>query len=502
MYQGLRAWADKAPDRTALIIDGARPVSFAGLEGMANRFAHLIAAEGLVRGDHMAALLGNGAEAIALSWAAYRSGVYLTPLHTTLTSGEVAYVIRNSTSRLVLADASYTALATEVADLCPDVRFLSLNGSIEALDAAEPLLDALPTTPRSDECPGALMLYSSGTTGAPKGILRHLPPELGETTLFGGDLVKVFGFNAQTRYLSTQPMYHAAALRYAIAVSAAGGMSVVMPAFDAARALELIDAHDITLSQWVPTMFRRLLALPEETRTAFRGTMHSRAIHGAAPITPALKRAMIDWWGPIIEEYYSGSEGIGLSMINSAEWLSHPGSVGTAKKGVIHILDPDDREVPTGETGRVFFSGSEVFEYFNEPDKTAGKTSQQGWQTFGDIGFVDAEGYLYLVDREDDLILSGGVNVYPQEIEAALEDASFISEAGVIGAPDPDFDERPVAFVVPVEGETDIEPRLRAHIATRLGRIKQPRDIYVVDELPHSGAGKLLRRALRALLPS
>ncbi len=500
MRFGLRDWAMRDPERVALIVDGDTPITYAALEARANRLAHLIGALGLGRGDHVAALLGNGADAVALVWGAYRAGVYLTPLPTSLTPVETAYVVVNSEARLVLADARFAKTAAAFPTLCPQARVLSLGGTIEGVDAAGPHLDVLPDHPRPDENPGALMMYSSGTTGAPKGILRPLPASGEGPPPFAGDLLGLFALDQDTRYLSTQPLYHAAALRFVLAISAAGGLSVVMPRFDAARALALIDTHGLTLSQWVPVMFRRLLALSESSRAAFNGSTHARAIHGAAPITPALKRAMIDWWGPIIEEYYSGSEGVGLTAISSTEWLLRPGSVGRAKKGVLHILASDDDELPPGRTGRVFFSGVPPFAYFNEPEKTAGKTSRQGWQTFGDIGHVDDAGYLFLTDRQDDMIISGGVNLYPAEIETALEEAPFIAAAGVIGAPDIEFDERPVAFVVPKPGETDVVARLRAHIETRLGRLKHPRDIHVVDDLPWSENGKLLRRSLRAKL--
>lgn len=503
MRAGLREWAEREPGRSALHVDGSEPLTFSQLEGRANRFAHAMAAAGLARGDHIAVLAGNSPDIVALCWGAYRSGVYLTPLPTTLTASETSYIIANCQARLVVAHGDFAALAEQLPARNPTAAFRSLGAPMENIRDWESELSRHPATPRSDESPGSLMMYSSGTTGAPKGIMRPLPG-LDQSELlppFSRDLVEIFELDADTRYLSTAPLYHAAALRFVLAVTAAGGSAVVMQKFDPARALELIDQHELTLSQWVPTMFRRLLGLPPEKRSAFAGRKHRRAIHGAAPCSIALKHAMIDWWGPILHEYYSGSEGVGLTLIDSHEWLERPGSVGRARKGVLHILGEYDEELALDVSGRVFFSGLPRFEYHGEPEKTATRTSRQGWQSFGDIGHVDAERYLYLSDRLDDMIISGGVNVYPQEIEAAIEEADFVAECGVVGVPDPQFEERPVAFVVPRDREGDILPRLRRHIDERLGRIKRPREIHLVESLPMTPTGKLLRRKLRDLLP-
>lgn len=501
MRPGLRDWAEREPARPALHFDGADRLTYAELESRANRFAHALAGEGLGRGDHMAVLAGNGPDLVALCWAAWRSGVYLTPLPTTLSPPELRYLVENCQARLVVVDDAFAEAGRRLASACPLVA-LRMIGRAQGGDW-EALLARMPDTPRPDESPGSLMMYSSGTTGAPKGIMRplpgadqsHLPPP------FARDLVEIFGLDAGTRYLSTAPLYHAAALRFVLAVTASGGFAVVMGRFDADRALALIDEHGLTHSQWVPTMFKRLLDLPAERRAAFGGQTHRCAIHGAAPCSVALKRAMIDWWGPIPLEYYSGSEGVGLTLIDSGEWVRRPGSVGRARKGVVHVLGEDDSELGPDETGRIFFSGLPQFHYHREPEKTASRTSRQGWQSFGDIGHVDEAGYLYLSDRLDDMIISGGVNVYPQEIEAAIEAADFIVECGVVGVPDPEFEERPVAFVVPRAGETGVLPRLRRHIEAALGRIKRPREIHIVEALPVTPTGKLLRRRLRDLIP-
>jgi fatty-acyl-CoA synthase len=348
------------------------------------------------------------------------------------------------------------------------------------------------------------MMYTSGTTGAPKGVRRPLlPADWRGTPPFAADLIALFGVGGDdVRYLSTAPLYHAAPLRFALAVTAGGGSVHVMERFDAVTALELLQREGITHSQWVPAMFQRMLALPQPLRASFQAPAHRCAIHGAAPCAPELKRAMIDWWGPILLEYYSGSEGVGLTLIDSVDALAHPGSVGRARKGTLHIVDDAGREVPTGTTGLVCFSGVAPFEYHNAPEKTAARTLPQGRQTFGDLGHVDREGFLYLTDRQDDMIISGGVNLYPQEIEAAIRNVPGVWDCAVVGVPDERFGERPVAFIVPVRGQTgtDLEDVVRQHCEHKLGRYKRPDAIYVTAELPRSPTGKLLRRELRKLM--
>ncbi|WP_339948051.1 AMP-binding protein [uncultured Albimonas sp.] len=502
MRYGLRDWAEREPDRPALEFDDQPALSYAALEALANRFANLFRAAGLERGDHVAGVLPNGPHVIAAVWGAYRSGLYYTPVATTFSSREVAYVIANCRAKLVLGEARYAeALTLAAADL-PATRFLTLG----EVDGCEDLADALaaqPDTPRADETPGMLMMYSSGTTGAPKGIWRPLPDPAAFAEgppAFARDLIEIFGFSSDTRYLSPAPLYHAAPLRWSLSITASGGTALIMPRFDAERALDLLETRGVTMSQWVPTMFRRMLALPEERLARFNAPAHKVAWHAAAPCPPDLKRRMIDWWGPIIHEYYAGSESVGLTALDTEEWLAHPGSVGRALKGRIRILGDDWQELPEGEQGRVYFSDSSQFEYFGDPEKTAGRRSPQGWQTLGEIGWVEPGGWLHLADRQDDMIISGGVNIYPQELEQALEEMPQVAECAVCAIPHEDFGERPVAFLVPAPGapapETLIEAA-REFCRGRLGRTKQPWLIKVVEELPRSETGKLLRRVLR-----
>lgn len=505
--QDLRHHATTAPERLAVVC-GSRRLSYGELESLANRLAAVWRAARVARGDHVAMLMGNVPEALAAAWAAWRCGVYLTPVPTTLAAPEAAAMVRDCDARLVLADgatAQAAALAGQVSRLGGDgAQWWSIGGPITGCEPIEPALAGASPEPASDEPPGALMMYTSGTTGAPKGVIRPLlPADWRGTPPFAADLIALFGVGgAYVSYLSTAPLYHAAPLRTALAVTAGGGTVHVMDRFDAGAALELLSRESITHSQWVPAMFQRLLALPQEQRRAFQAPAHRTAIHGAAPCPVAVKRAMIDWWGPILLEYYSGSEGVGLTLIDSHEALAHPGSVGRARKGRLHIVDEAGRDKSPGETGLVCFSGVAPFEYHRAPEKTAARTLPGGLQTFGDLGHVDEDGWLYLTDRLDDMIISGGVNVYPQEIEAVLAAVPEVWDCAVVGVEDASFGERPVAFVVPRRGaqHAALRSAIAEVAAQNLGRVKRPDAIYFVDELPRTPTGKLLRKRLRSML--
>ena len=501
---GLRDWARREPARPALEFETQPNVTYGELEEMANRFAQLYRAEGLAPGDHVCGILPNGPEVIAAIWGAYRCGLYYTPVAHTFAAGELAYVVDNSDSKIVISTAAFGDKLSAIESGCPKVQRRYIYGARPGWDGIEAALAAQPVTPIPDETPGFLMMYSSGTTGAPKGIWRPLPadpePYRKGPPTFAGDLMPLFGFDENTRYLSPAPLYHAAPLRWSLAVTACGGTAIIMDRFDAERALTILETRGVTRSQWVPTMFRRMLALPEERRRAFSAPTHTAAWHAAAPCPMPLKQQMIDWWGPIINEYYAGSESVGLTLINTEEWLAHPGSVGRAVKGVLHIIDDDFNELPPGQVGNVYFDPPSKFAYYNEPEKTAKKTSPQGWQTFGEVGYADADGYLYLTDRQDDMIISGGVNIYPQELEQCIEATEGVSECCVTQIPDEDFGERPVAFIVAEPGAPAPDKLIEAVAAgcrERLGKTKQPFQIRVIPDLPRSEAGKVLRRVLR-----
>jgi fatty-acyl-CoA synthase len=500
----LRTHATAAPHRVAIACGDER-LTYDELESLSNRLASVLRSRGLARGDHIASWMGNGPAALALAWAAWRTGLFLTPMPTTASAAELMYLVENCDAKAVFVDAGVPSIAFAL-ELPEGVQRLALHGGpANWIDLRDELRRAS-SLPHPLEPPGALMMYTSGTTGAPKGVHRPLlPSDWRGTPPFAADLIELFGLGGDdVRYLSTAPLYHAAPLRCALAVTAGGGTVYVMPEFDADAALALIERERITHSQWVPAMFQRLLALPPERRAAHRAPAHRTAIHGAAPCPSAVKRAMIDWWGPILLEYYSGSEGVGLTLITSDEALAHPGSVGRAHKGTLHIVDDTGAEQPADATGLVCFSGVAPFTYYKAPEKTAQRTLAQGWQTFGDIGHVDRDGYLYLTDRLDDMIISGGVNVYPQEIEAALRDVPGVWEIAVVGIDDARFGERPIAFVVPdrnVPGSPeDLRAALQHRAEARLGRLKRPDAIHFIDALPCSATGKLLRRRLRDMI--
>jgi long-chain acyl-CoA synthetase len=501
----LRLNAVRAPQLDAIVYGDER-VSYGELEALANRMAAVFRQIGLARGQHVASLVGNGPEALAIAWAAWRCGLYLTPMSTALAPSEWRYLIGDSDARAVIVDADLEVQANDLPRSVPaGLHWLSLRGGVPGFAALEPLLERALPEPHSEEPPGALMMYTSGTTGAPKGVIRPLlPADWRGTPPFAADLINLFDLAGEgVRYLSTAPLYHAAALRFALAVTAGGGTVYVMQHFDAAEALRLLQEKSITHSQWVPAMFQRLLALAPERRAEFKAPAHRVAIHGAAPCPPQLKKAMIDWWGPVFLEYYSGSEGVGLTLIDSHEALQRPGSVGRARKGVLHIADESGGELAVGETGLVCFSGVAPFAYYKAPEKTAARTLPAGWQTFGDIGHVDAGGYLYLTDRQDDMIISGGVNIYPQEIEAAIRQVPGVWDCAVVGLPDERFGERPAAFIVPAHDSgldgAAITAAVQRHCELHLGRFKRPTTIQLLTSLPRTPVGKLLRRRLREI---
>jgi long-chain acyl-CoA synthetase len=496
-----RHHARRDPDRTAFhIATTGERVSFAQLEARANQGAHRLRQLGLTPGSHVALLIENRREVLEICFAADRTGVYYTAISTHLTEPEVAHIIRDCGARLVLVSDRFAALAARLAASAgPGVRIEVVGTPVAGLNHWCP--DACPEVPIDDEVEGLDMLYSSGTTGRPKGIRWPLSGQKpGGRTMLLDLLTGLFGYDADTRYLCTAPLYHAAPLRHAMVTIRMGGSVHVMGKFDAAEALRLIEAERITHSQWVPTMFVRLLKLPQAERQRFDLSSQRVAVHAAAPCPVGVKRAMIDWWGPILHEYYAGTENNGFTAITTPEWLAHPGSVGRAKLGIIHICDADGQELPAGAEGEVYFENGHPFAYHNDPAKTAESRNARGWTTLGDIGRLDAEGYLYLTDRKSFVIISGGVNIYPQETEDALVDHPAVLDAAVIGVPNEEFGEEVLAVVELVAGAQPSEPlgaELIAHCRQRLSAIKCPRRVVFRQTLPRSPTGKLMKRLLR-----
>ncbi len=487
------------PEGLACIMAGSgETLTYGELDRRSNQIAHLLRQQGVAAGDTIAIVLHNQIDLFPLVWAAQRSGVYFTCLSNRLSGEDLAYILKDCGASITFGSVATKDILAKAADA-------GFTGQIEIVDAGDftDLVAQFPETPIADEMAGADMLYSSGTTGRPKGVK---PPFVGDRPIDAPTPLALvaqskFGINGNTRYLSPAPLYHAGPLRWSMLIQRLGGTVVVMEKFDAEQALHCIEQYQITAAQWVPTHFSRMLQLPQTSRGAYDLSSLSVVLHAAAPCPVPVKQAMLDWWGPIIHEYYGGTENNGLTMIGPEEWLTHPGSVGKAYVGTVHICDSDGIELPPGETGDVYFSGGQAFEYHNDPEKTRGAYNQHGWSTLGDIGHLDSEGYLYLTDRRNFTIISGGVNIYPQEIENALSAHPAIADVAVIGAPDDDFGERVVAVVELVADET-ASPELAVDIQdfarVRLGGLKTPKQVDFTKELPREPTGKLFKKQLVA----
>ncbi|MEM1313808.1 MAG: acyl-CoA synthetase, partial [Pseudomonadota bacterium] len=479
--------------------DTGEAVTFAQLEARANQGAHLLRALGVGIGDHIAVLMENRREFLEVCFAADRAGVYYTCISTHLTAPEVAYIAADCGAKLLISSARFSEVLAALPEDLPRYAVGAPPRGCESWDAAAA---AQPETPIADERQGLDMLYSSGTTGRPKGIKWPLPeqPPGGRNMLI--DLLSsLFGYAADSRYLCPAPLYHAAPLRHTMVTIKMGGSAVVMPKFDAAESLRLIEQHRITHSQWVPTMFVRMLKLPDEDRLAHDVSSQVMAVHAAAPCPIDVKRRMIDWWGPILHEYYAGTENNGFCALDTEEWLAHPGSVGKSRLGIPHICGEDGEELPLGEAGEIWFEDGHAFEYHNDPEKTAKARNASGWTTLGDIGRLDADGYLYLTDRKSFVIISGGVNIYPQEAENALLAHPAVLDAAVFGIPNEDFGEEVKAVVQLMPGHAgspQLEADLIAHCRASLAAVKCPRSIDFRAQLPREANGKLFKKKLIA----
>ncbi|MGW0930476.1 acyl-CoA synthetase [Streptomyces sp. NPDC002644] len=498
----------KDPHRPAVVMAGSgERLTYGELDERSIRLAAVLRSAGLRRGDVVALLSDNSPHSYEVYWAAVRSGMYITAVNSHLTAPEVAYVVRDSGAAALVASHGVAPLAEEIAGEVPDVRVrLAYGGPVAGYGDYETALAAASPEPPADQPRGADLLYSSGTTGRPKGIKPELPDRQVDEP--GDVLVEVlqafYGFGPDSVYLSTAPVYHAAPLRYGASVHALGGTVVMMERFDAEGALRAVERHRVTHSQWVPTMFIRMLRLPERTRAAYDLSSQRVAVHAAAPCPPDVKRAMIDWWGPVLHEYYSSTEGVGMTFITSQEWLRKPGSVGRAVLGEPRVCDDEGRLLPAGETGTIYFARDEnTFAYLGDPEKTraAYHPEHPTWATTGDIGHVDEDGYLFLTDRKAFMIISGGVNIYPQEVEDALALHPAVLDVAVIGVPDAEMGEAVKAVVQPAPGHLpgpELERRLIDHVRARIAHYKAPRSVDFVDELPRTPTGKLVKGRLKA----
>ncbi|BCW90073.1 Long-chain-fatty-acid--CoA ligase FadD13 [Alphaproteobacteria bacterium SO-S41] len=495
-------FAQSTPDKIAFVMAGSgEQMTYAELNARSNQGAQLFRALGLKTGDAIAVFMENNVHYLPLCWAAQRSGLYFTCISSRLTAGEVEYIVKDSGARALITSAYLAKTAAEVAPLIPGVKLYMANGATAPFESIEAALDAQPTTPIADQMSGADLLYSSGTTGRPKGVKSALS---GLEITDPGTLMTVtrglFGFSEDMIYLSPAPLYHAAPLRYCMSVGRFGGSVVVMEHFDPEQYLALIEKYKVTHSQLVPTMFVRMLKMPAEARTKYDLSSLKVAIHAAAPCPVDVKHKMIDWWGPIIHEYYAGTEGNGFVYTNSADWLAHPGTVGRAVLGIPHIVGEDGNEVAVGEEGVIYFEGGPEFQYHNAPEKTAESKNAKGWSTLGDVGKLDADGFLYLTDRKAFMIISGGVNIYPQETENVLIGHAKVQDVAVVGIPNEDFGEEVKAVVQPIDwadANDDFAAELMAYARQHLSAIKCPRSIDFMAELPRHPTGKLYKRLIR-----
>jgi acyl-CoA synthetase (AMP-forming)/AMP-acid ligase II len=488
--------AAATPDKIAYMMAGSgATLTYRELDERSNQGAQLFRALGLAVGDCVAILLENSLAFMEICWAAQRAGLYYTAISRFLKAEEIAYIIADSGARVLVASATMLA-GLEGAALPAGVRVFSTDAWAEATAGQ-------PKTPIADEIAGADMLYSSGTTGRPKGVRQKLKMEPITTLhpLLKLLAVDMIGMGAESVYLSPAPLYHAAPLRFTMMAAAVGGTAVIMEKFDAAIFLALVAQHRVTHSQLVPTMFVRLLKLPDEIRNGSDISSLRGAVHAAAPCPADVKAAMIEWWGPILIEYYAGTEANGVTIINSTEWLAHRGSVGRALVGKVKIVDDETGELmPANKIGSVYFADGPQFEYHNNPAQTAKAYNAQGWSTLGDVGFLDDDGYLHLTDRKAYMIISGGVNIYPQEAEDVLIMHPAVQDVAVFGIPDAEMGEQVKAIVQPAVFEDagpELERELMEFCRARLSPLKCPRSIAFEPELPRTPTGKLLKRLLR-----
>ncbi len=502
LRQHPRRWALDDPERTAILLaaTGER-ISYGALDARANRCAHLLRRLGLRRGDHVALLMENHPRFLEIVWASQNAGLYYTPVSWRFREEEIAFILQDCGASILFFSAQQAAMAVSLSARLPHLTLVGVEYDAPGALAYPGAAADLPVTPIADESRGSDMLYSSGSTGRPKGIKQ----ELKNTNIDGlspmfAVYAERYGWGEDTVYLMPCPLYHSGPLRFAMAMQQVGALLIVMNRFDALPALDLIQRHRVTNAHFVPTMFVRLLKLPAEELARRDVSSVRSVVHGAAPCAPEVKRAMIAWLGPILEESYGGTEGNGLTMITSAEWLEHPGSVGRPYLGRVHIVDDAGRDLPPGEIGLIYFSGGPGFSYHNDPGRTAAVFDAQGRSTIGDIGYLDAEGYLYLTDRKDHMVISGGVNVFPQEAENVLVTHPAVADAAVFGVPDEDLGEALHAVVQPLsaDGTADaLAAELVAYCRSRLATIKCPRAITFSAALPRHDTGKIYTRLVR-----
>ena len=506
MYPGKHA--ETTPERAAQIMAATGEVTTYGeLDDGVNRLARLLHERGLREGDHVSILAENHPRYFEVYWAAMTSGLYFTTINRYLSPEEAAYLVNDSGSTVLITTNAMANTAAQMLDLIPDCRHrLMLDGAVEGFESYEEAVEAMPSEPLSRLPKGEVMLYSSGTTGRPKGILRPLTGvEVHDASLSGIGTLEhhLLGMGEDSVYLTPAPLYHSAPLMFSAGVHELGGTLVVMDRFDPERFLAYVEQYSVTDTQLVPTMFIRMLKLPEEARNRYDLSSLKMAVHAAAPCPVAVKEQMIEWWGPIIQEYYAATEANGLCFIGADDWLEHRGSVGKALMGTLHICDDDGQEVPSGQAGIVYFEQeTATFVYHGDSEKTKDSRHPEhdAWTTVGDVGYVDEEGYLYLTDRATFMIISGGVNIYPQEIEACFALHPKVADVAVFGLPDEEMGEYVHAVVQledGVEGTDELAEELRSYARQNLAGFKVPRVVDFREDFPRLPTGKLYKKPLR-----
>jgi acyl-CoA synthetase (AMP-forming)/AMP-acid ligase II len=507
MFPG--AFLEQHPDKPAVIMGGSGFIqTFAELDAAANRVSHLLRSAGVQPGDHVAICMENHDRYMEVVWGCHYAGAVYTCCSSRLTSGELTYIINDCQAKVFITSKYKADQAAEVLEGTPGVGLrVMLDGTIPSYESYESAVAAQPGTPLPEErLAGTDMLYSSGTTGQPKGVARPFVSQPLETTANGVSplLTLLFGVTNESVYLSPAPFYHAAPLRFCMAAQQVGCTVIAMEHFDPEQYLSLVDRHHVTVSQVVPTMFVRMLKLDPEVRATYDVSSLKSVIHAAAPCPKLVKKQMIEWFGPVIHEYYAGTEGNGFVYCNSDMWLAHEGTVGVPINCKLHICDDDGVEVPQGESGTIYFEGGAQFEYHNDAEKTrSSRHPHEPWSTLGDVGYVDEDGFLYLTDRKAYMIISGGVNIYPQEAENVLVSHPKVVDVAVFGVPNDDFGEEVKAVVHPVhmpstpEEAAALSKELIAYCREHLADVKCPRSVDFRDELPRHPTGKLYKRLLK-----
>jgi fatty-acyl-CoA synthase len=493
--------ATDRPDHPAIIMTGSGEVTtYRALGERSNQVAHVLRQAGLRTGDHLALMMENSPALLEVAWAAQRSGLHYTAVNSHLRRHEVQHILDDCGADAFFLSGRLASVSAEL-DLSRVRLRVAVGGEVPGFETYAGALGRAAATPIPDEAEGREMLYSSGTTGVPKGVRKELsggpPGDPGSAPVIIARSIGARGMDRDTVYLSPAPLYHSSPLVYCMAVHRLGGTCVVMESFDARDCLAAIERHRVTHAQFVPTMFTRLLRLPEAERVSFDLSSLEWVVHAAAPCPVPVKWQMLEWWGPIIHEYYAGTEDIGFAHIGPEEWMAHPGSVGRPLSEV-HIVDEDDGEVPVGRAGTVYFAGGREFDYHNDPEKTAAMRNSRGWRTLGDIGYLDEDGYLYLTDRAADMVVSGGVNIYPREAEQILAAHPGVVDVAVFGVPDEEMGEALLAVVQPDGAGAPPDPEeLLEWCRHRLASYKCPRSVEFVDTMPRDPSGKLFKRLLR-----